>query len=401
MKKLNPIFKFLSFALFIVLVFNFYSFQQNGYTGFSNTILIYLFLITTVIGFFPNQKPKNKIYQFNFMLLILLLFSLESFLKLSGLGYLSYGERNYKGLFTNYISPFHDYQKTRFIPPLWISEPNKNFSDNKNEFSYSYTYNSIGLREKELSDFKNKKTILFLGDSFTEGAGTPNDSTGIVSVENKLKIKNLNYSCYNGGSSGSDICFAYRLYTDTLYALKPEVVVINLNNTDLYDIYKRGGDERFVGKKVKYSKGPYYEWFYGSSYIVRTIISGIFKINPEGDNEKDTKGLEKSLNIIYEKIIDFQALAKKDNFKLVVVFTPWLNELAINKSILDPIMQAIQSENQIDVIDCRKEIRNLKFITPKNQYDYYWKIDKHFTSKGYWLWGEIVGEYLIENKIVK
>jgi hypothetical protein len=54
----------------------------------------------------------------------------------------------------------------------------------------------------------------------------------------------------------------------------------------------------------------------------------------------------------------------------VVVFTPWLNELAINKSILDPIMQAIQSENQIDVIDCRKEIRNLKFITPKNQYDY-------------------------------
>jgi hypothetical protein len=96
-----------------------------------------------------------------------------------------------------------------------------------------------------------------------------------------------------------------------LYALKPEVVVINLNNTDLYDIYKRGGDERFVGKKVKYSKGPYYEWFYGSSYIVRTIISGIFKINPEGDNEKDTKGLEKSLNIIYEKIIDFQALAKK------------------------------------------------------------------------------------------
>lgn len=62
------------------------------------------------------------------------------------------------------------------------------------EFKTDYKFNSMGFRGDEFTVNKNKKTILFLGDSFTEGWGVDLDKSFPNLIANSFKCNIINLS---------------------------------------------------------------------------------------------------------------------------------------------------------------------------------------------------------------
>jgi hypothetical protein len=71
------------------------------------------------------------------------------------------------GVFDKYNIPFLYKKNSQITHQIWF-DTNNSF---EREYKYSFTTNNLGLVQKE-DVFPHKKSILFLGDSFTEGTGT-------------------------------------------------------------------------------------------------------------------------------------------------------------------------------------------------------------------------------------
>lgn len=381
-------------GLFLLLaIYRTFIFFTTGYSGYVNTVVFYGLFLTAAAGFIPLTR---RVLRVNIIALILILFAGETYLRVSGNGFPNYTERNSASIFTPYITPNYDLQKARFIPPLWVDEPNHEFLYRVDEFSYPHKNNALGLRERELPAFKNKHTLLILGDSFTYGVGAPADSTGVQSLEKTLQAKGSDWLAYNGGSSGSDICFMYKLYEKELYKLKPQCVVLNLNKTDIFEIMQRGGDERFEGDAVRFKGGKWYQYPYSWSYIFRVVLRGVFKVGET--DEQNIRELYKALDIMYRKIGDMQRLARRDGFRLAVVFTPMAYEVEAGQLNLAELKTAVQKMYpDIFVFDYLEYARQQQRITPGNIDSFYYRNDLHFKPYGYWDWGQAVADTLLRS----
>ena len=85
-----------------------------------------------------------------------------------------------------------------------------------------------------------------MGDSFTEGVGTTEDSTWLKQLEHMLNAdphRFYDYTTLNGGAHGSDLIFSYELLSGCLLKYHPDMVILNLNSTDIGDIVTRGTAE--------------------------------------------------------------------------------------------------------------------------------------------------------------
>ncbi len=131
------------------------------------------------------------------------------------------------------------------------------------EFKYWHRYNSLGLRGKDPSKDTAKINIVGLGDSYTEGVGTPEDSTWLQLVENNLnqvrrgQLKKI--QCINGGIMGNEPIAEYIILKELLLPYKPRVVILAVNCTDISDIVELGGWERFNNN---HRKIPWYAYIY-------------------------------------------------------------------------------------------------------------------------------------------
>ncbi len=363
------------------------NFYRTGASGYTITCLVYGTFFLFFLGFI-----KNKITKFNILLSISIIFCIESWIHINK-KVADYSERNSNELFSSYHSVSYG-QKNMAKNNFWLNEPNTSHHSEKSEYDYYESHNSMGLRDSELISFVGKDNIILIGDSFTEGIGAPQDSTGIKSIAYFL-AKNPNtakYSVINAGVSGSDIVYGYKLLTDTLQKiLKPKIVIYNLNCSDIEDIIFRGDDERFSNG---YRKSYWWEYFYSWSFIYRTIANR-FHINP---SETDDNDITFSKTVIKKKILNFYNFCKNNGSTFILVVTPIKKEVQGNYSYYFEMIKELQ--DSISIITPQGKIAEIISKDGNNYNNYYYPMDCHFTPLGYWEWGSIVANEILQRNLI-
>ncbi|HOW58723.1 MAG TPA: SGNH/GDSL hydrolase family protein [Candidatus Omnitrophota bacterium] len=110
------------------------------------------------------------------------------------------------------------------------------------EYEIIYTTNSLGLREKEISD-TDKFKIIFLGDSQTFGVGVPVESRFSDLVEKKVK----GIYSINAGVPGYGIHQMFLWLENYGFSLKPDLVICSIIAVDLdRAIYKTMENSPFI-----------------------------------------------------------------------------------------------------------------------------------------------------------
>lgn len=271
----------------------------------------------------------------------------------------------------------------------WIYSPNTHYINRKKEFVFERNTNSIGIAEKEIKKEKGSKfRILAIGDSFTEGVGTSYEDSWVKKMESRWKERNV--QTINAGIGGSDPVYEFVLYRDKLLDYHPDLVVLTINSSDIFDIVGRGGFERFKEDGTAGQKAPSWEWIYASNHLFRMIMHGVFGYN--SSLIKDTRSEEnksKSIIILKEAILRFDELRKEEETELLIVLQPTLQDFynGIHKPFPGQTELAEYMERKgihyVDVSEAFKE-------KASSISDYYYPLDTHFNKKGYALFGKTV-----------
>lgn len=155
--------------------------------------------------------------------------------------------------------------------------PNKKVFKKNAEFTTSYIANNEGLRDSNFDTLKNKYRIITIGDSFTEGIGATNDSTWQKQLNKKINENgNVLTEIYNAGILGSDPILENILLKTRLLKYKPDLVLLTINDSDIYDIEVRGGFNRFnENNKLNIKKKPFWSFLFHSR-LIRLINLAFF-----------------------------------------------------------------------------------------------------------------------------
>lgn len=265
----------------------------------------------------------------------------------------------------------------------WTRPPDTVRAVNYQEFSYTFNTNSIGLRDIEHTIEKpdSVKRIVLLGDSFIESFGSPDDSTITVLLQQYLNVDTslrYHYQVLNGGVAGSDLYFGYQLLKTQLLKYKPDVVVLNLNGTDVNDYMVRGTFDRYADDgTIHFRESPVNIPLYRSSHVYRFWVHYIGGrtvdtfLTPE---EEDLYRADFASDA--EILLDsMQQLALASNFKFYWIKQPLPDD--IKAGHLPGSITAIDRPNGIDLYGpVSAHVNNTTDLV-------YWPIDGHFTPKGY------------------
>jgi lysophospholipase L1-like esterase len=355
--------------------------------SFVSVLMLFTLIVSNIIDISFKKRILSNYSRKNFYLLLfssaIAILSTEFFLRCFFTNLNSYGEVSGAGI---YGSPFYDVDLQKCDSCnggfFFINKPNSVTELHKPEYHYKHSYNSLGLRDCEFNI--QKKTgefrILGLGDSFVEGMGTSGDSTWLKQLGHLLNQDSdgLKYETMNAGKGGSDLFFSYDLLNHCLLKYKPDLVILNLNSTDVGDIMCRGGYERYDGHGNCRPKrgGPWWDFFFGSSYILRLLVLDILHYNWQlqpGAAENI------AMTAIAGKVSDYQALAKKEHFTFLLVLQPLQNELN-NKS---NFISKLKIDSAILKIDLTPILINKIREQHGTTTFFYYPKDGHFNSRGY------------------
>lgn len=290
-----------------------------------------------------------------------------------------------------YQSPYATNADSHF----YMGTPFDTVQNNTKEFSYTYYQNDFGLNDKRNLDTANTHTTtIYLGDSFTGGAGTPQDSTIPVLLSN-----NSNCTFVNAGFIGSDPFFECKLIDSVFLPKGFKNYIVMINASDLYDYIFRGGEERFLPNgKLQYNKAPCIEKIHKHSYIVRAFLHGILKMDftllpPNKMKQKK----EEAVNT-YTQLFVHQN--KKLDGNLLVIVQPYARQYAFSNKVLSEVMnfkylqQLYENlqENNIKTINLDAPLS--KVLNNENYLNYSWEIDGHYNSKGYLLLAQTIQKEL-------
>jgi hypothetical protein len=275
------------------------------------------------------------------------------------------------------------------------------------EFSYPRTTNSWGHVDKEWSVEKDVSTfrIITLGDSFTEGDGSPADSCYPRLLENRLTRLGYRVEVLNAGICGSDPIFGYRNLIDRLITLRPDLVVQTVSSDDmLFDIPLRGGMERFVNDSMLQLKSaPKWEFIVAASHTWRLLLKpfGLDINNPQGgiDNESHVSAMRKLLQDLINKQ---DSLGVNRGFHTVWAVLPMKHEARSN-SFVFPFdvsgwkMLNLTGTSVSNLLECYSSYA-LTSGRPSNEL--YWVIDGHHNSNGYSQMAECVSAHILEHRLI-
>ncbi|MDB5282356.1 MAG: lipolytic protein family [Bacteroidota bacterium] len=313
--------------------------------------------------------------------------------------YLTYGEINGDGYYSLALRQKFRYFTTPFLPHNatgWFhtSAPNSTSVFKNGEFNYSHHYNHEGIRDVEIAVIKKKTEmrIAAFGDSFTEGIGAPQDSSWPALLNNLFVINgDTEVKVINAGCAGSDPFFEEYLFNYKISKYQPGVVMVAINNSDIDDIVERGGYERFLpDSTVKINDSPWWEPIYASSIVSRLVVRNIFHYNFQlmKEKEENVRRLE-ALEKLKQPIAEFIRLSKQNNFKLIIIFHPMIEELGKKEVSLSPLISWTKNQ-PVTVIDLYDEYNHYFETNHLNPKDFYWTSDRHHNSKGYQLWSNFV-----------
>jgi len=304
-----------------------------------------------------------------------------------------------------YISPYHHQIKPS---KSWIHnrKPNSEKHQSQTEYEYEIISNDEGLRDinHPVNKKKNEIRIIALGDSFTEGIGVRDlKNTWVKILEHNLenRFAGKTITIFNAGVSSSDPFFEFVLLKQKLLKYNPDIVLICINQSDIYETIVRGGYERFIeNNTVKFNTAPWFEPVFGMSYLVRLFfvkilnLDWMFLTSIERINET-----ELAISKIGQCIDDLQMLGDENGFKTVMIIQPVSEDLEINvkgKSNIKNVFPVNSSVLTLDMINFFKS-NNVGCDID----DFFWPIDRHFTKKGNLLFAFGVEEYLMKSGVLR
>ena len=376
--------KIIFYSLFIACTL-FFGFLLLLFTA-SNYITSILFIVLTGLLIYSLLKllfKKVKMLQskIKWLRIVIFMFSIvwlciETSFRMNG-SLSTYNELQH----FFYISGFqHKYISDKQNPDLLVHLKYDSYIDNRNEFAYEIRTNNEGLRDIDHTIDKpdDEYRIICIGNSFTEGIGTPQDSTWTKLLENKLNIfSKKKITVFNAGIAGSDPFFGYRLLEKKMLKYKPDLVLVAIASSDYNFYHFRGGFERFIPDGYQFRQGPYWEKFYAVSYICRYITDDLLQYKYFFTKEEYKEDSIKAMNDIYNCIHRFYELSLKTKFAFSVVFYD------DNSDQLDPVMDSLKKEKIIPVFDLFEYNRNIEKLTYQRRKAIYWPIDRHCNSRGY------------------
>ncbi len=400
MKK--PI-KVIVITLVIMALVRSFTLLYIGKANVITCILMYSFIFWSghfiLTKIFSEWKTSN--WRITYWSIFCSLLILELGLRYVVKAHLSYSEAN--GRF-NYQCPYDQVKGQNFKAAYQKKDvrlmrgplSDSVFKSNQ-EFSYLHTYNSKGLREKEISttQLDTSFVVMAMGDSFTEGFGTPADSTWVNLLADLLRDDIPNILPVNAGFSGSDVVFeAYKLKHLLYDIYQPDLVILTINESDIYDIIVRGGKERFISaQKLQYNSGPTWKYLYSFSHVFRLVVHRVFQVRWHFYTDKGyEKAFAKTKNIILKCITeDLVPFSEENQFDLLIVFTPMEFELRKRSFHLSEIydeLEKVDSSLVLNMYDAFLEMQESDYQ------QYYWPIDLHCNPKGYLKWAEVMAKQL-------
>jgi len=362
---------------------------------------------------FPSYELKLKHFKYSVYIIFAFLLLLDLSLRFITPKYRSYSENNY-GWF--YISPFSDrfsdlknqYYYGSSTSEKYTHAANSSIIFETADFTIEHKYNELGLRERENIPalIKDRKVILTIGDSFTEGVGTSQDSTWQRQLENRLNDSLSNeYVVVNAGISGSDPILEYHLLNQLLKSIQPDYVVISISSYDLLDILESGGQDFKLKERKQEMNQPFGYYLYSWSYLFRAVSTLIYDypeifMNQDEFDREIQKAASQTIEIIHE----ITSIGLKKNFKTIVVFFPLKDEMIkynYNFDAFNNIIKSLNSNDEIftvDILDFYRQNKNSFIIPPEMLY---WPHDGHMTSLGYQIWSDILFTDLSINEVLE
>ena len=294
------------------------------------------------------------------------------------------------------------------------------YREKKGEFFYNVVYEKTNLDNKKLFEIFNTRLsltnpsykegfeskaedefrILGVGDSFTEGIGTSNDSTWLKLLETRLNegagLKRI--KTFNAGISGNDPFFEYILLKEKLLAYQPDLIIVAINNSDISETIVRGGPERFLpDSTIEFREGPWYETLFGMSYICRVFVIEVLKydwlfLTPEERKREESAAIDK----IYLRLLQFGQLAKENDLNILLVFHPMIEEVVSGNMSFDETIEKLSTEPHLKVLNLLDYFLNEENMSSENVGDYYWENDKHHNSRGYELFAKGIEKNILK-----
>ena len=230
------------------------------------TFFVYLVIIIAIYKFlsfiFKTYYRKKEILNL-YKYLVYCILVLELGLRFLG---------KYDTYFEKKAGKYESIYKYRPQNALHKRQANDSFlSASQNEFSYQFVTNSWGYSDQEWTpNDSNSFKILVLGDSFTEGVGTPQDSSWVAQISKFDTAKKL--QGFNAGIAASDPFTNFYALEKELKNLNPNLIIQIYTNQDFNeDILLRGGMKRFKNEYLSYPSHSKMEIFYAYSHIYRMI----------------------------------------------------------------------------------------------------------------------------------
>jgi lysophospholipase L1-like esterase len=138
------------------------------------------------------------------------------------------------------VADAHHFPSSRITDGRFTNRTGQVSDDN----GVRYRFDADGFRASGTATLPGSRTILFIGDSFTEGMGVDSDETFPAVTCDRLMERGVRARCLNGGVSGFGTAHELRLLRALLArkALTVDAVVFQvLPNNDLRDNWEDAG----------------------------------------------------------------------------------------------------------------------------------------------------------------
>lgn len=281
-----------------------------------------------------------------------------------------------------------------------VLAPGTSYTIPRAEFAFPRVTNSLGLSEREVPQEKaaNELRLLALGDSYTEGVGTPYEGTWLKAVERHAAaaLPARQVTSFNGGVSGSDPWYGLVLLEDKLLPYRADVVFVAINASDVNDVIIRGGRERFGADGITRPRPtPWWEWIYGVSFMARHVVHDVLGYNSLFIKESRWQDARREAGAqLLQAVRAYQTLAARGGFRLVVVIHPDKREAsrARYERGFAAFVAEVKALPGIEVVDVLDRWSTSGVLTANSAASLYWPIDGHNTPEGYAAFGRAVAD---------
>ena len=317
------------------------------------------------------------------------------------------------------------------------------------DFSYIQRNNSLGLRGEEVDLEKEEGSyrILMLGDSFTMGKGVEDDETFSVLVQRSLNehlevcaSDFARIEVINGGVDSYTPLLSYLYLNSTLINLDPDMVVLNLDNSDLVQESAYRGEARrdqqgaivaVPGEPAKtHLSARIRTWIDGNMYITRLVLFyvnnwlGYTDLSVRGvvtrahaellahTLESDTTDRSAQWNDIFDSISMIRDLANERSAGFYLSIYPWAHQVSPSEWVPgrfvflaeDAVAKKGYDQTIVQMAKQRK-IDTLNFYPAFQSYDrdeaLYFDNDMHFTTHGHELMATEMVNQLLNSDVAK